>query len=124
MENNTHTLQVSIDAAEVRKAVANLLEPGGFYLPAAAVAKLYEALDECRDKGGLEEMFRAVGGIESSQQGKVVDHRELLRKYMRMVCDLEGVTFVASLGLGESDVEFTELEKAALQNMAKEIRHE
>lgn len=52
---------------------------------------------------------------------EAIDYKSLLHKYMRHVLDDAGLTFCDRLNDDHLDVEFTPLEKAALENMAEEI---
>lgn len=50
-----------------------------------------------------------------------IDYKALLKKYMQLVLEEEGITFVREVGGWSNDVQFTALEEAALKNMDDEV---
>lgn len=50
-----------------------------------------------------------------------IDYKALLKKYMQMILEENGVTFVQSVGFWATKTKFSPLEEAALDNMHDEV---
>lgn len=114
-------IKIVLDASQIAEALSKVLEPGCVLMPHEAVCRLLDSHDVGEDD------LVSVGGIKSANAyggEKVIDYKALLKKYMRLIRDEEGSTFLGSIGNSSNDVWFTQEEVAELNAIRGEIRDE